>query len=98
MSLVLLKLREGYTFGDVLLGGRVPGIHEPVQQPPPQQTQPRPAKTKKLEKLDIVHKDTPSSLITRWDNPIFGAWHLPPFNLSNGRAICNLYAKCSQGL
>ena len=28
MDLVLLKLKEGYQFGDVLLGGRIPSVHE----------------------------------------------------------------------
>ena len=40
MNLVLLKLREGYHYGDVLLGGQVPGIQDPAlgeQDPAPGQ-------------------------------------------------------------
>ena len=28
MSLVKLKLKEGYQYGDIVLGGQVPNIHE----------------------------------------------------------------------
>ncbi len=33
MDLVKLKLKEGYQFGDVLLGGRIPSIHEEKIEP-----------------------------------------------------------------
>ena len=59
MSLVLLKLREGYRFGDVLLGGRVPGIHDPEQQQLQHQQQ-------TIQGLDVVIKESYSSSISKW--------------------------------
>jgi len=58
MSLVLLKLREGYRFGDVLLGGRVPGIHDPEQQQLQHQQQ-------TIQGLDVVIKESYSSSISK---------------------------------